>query len=437
MRRRNAEWDFMGRSFLVWSLADMALREPAAKPVYLPVMDQIIGETLRLEREQGIYCFLMPYAKAQPFVEQPARSLFLDSELALMLASRRAVEEKAEYRPLLAERVAAMIERMRRSKVLAAESYPNECWLFDHSVALAAIRLADYLDGSDHSGFCREWIARAKETLLHRETGLLVSSFTTDGKPMDGPEGSSIWLAAHCLRLVDEDFARDQYRRARKELGRVLCGFAWSREWPILWKGPMDVDSGAVIPGLDISAGGSGLAFVGASSFGDVDYLSKLHSTLDFSAFPQREGGRLKYCASNQVGDAVIPLCLRPRTDLGQGQGGQTMNGHIAGWLRTAFRAKLFSPLGFLLRVLLVAITFGICHAAGLREHTTFLSGTTTSVVATVDGSVVLGTFYVVAYHAFVLICPSLLLAAALLSLWLKWLKRHAHERDAAGLENR
>ena len=153
----------MGRSFLVWSLADMALREPAAKPVYLPVMDQIIGETLRLEREQGIYCFLMPYAKAQPFVEQPARSLFLDSELALMLASRRAVEEKAEYRPLLAERVAAMIERMRRSKVLAAESYPNECWLFDHSVALAAIRLADYLDGSDHSGFCREWIARAKE----------------------------------------------------------------------------------------------------------------------------------------------------------------------------------------------------------------------------------------------------------------------------------
>src|SRR4026208_1202060 len=28
MRGSNAEWDFMGRSFLVWSLANMGLREP-------------------------------------------------------------------------------------------------------------------------------------------------------------------------------------------------------------------------------------------------------------------------------------------------------------------------------------------------------------------------------------------------------------------------
>ena len=33
MRVSNAEWDFMGRSFLVWSLSNMALREPASKPV--------------------------------------------------------------------------------------------------------------------------------------------------------------------------------------------------------------------------------------------------------------------------------------------------------------------------------------------------------------------------------------------------------------------
>ena len=35
MRASNAEWDFMGRSFLVWSLANMGLREPAAKQTYL------------------------------------------------------------------------------------------------------------------------------------------------------------------------------------------------------------------------------------------------------------------------------------------------------------------------------------------------------------------------------------------------------------------
>src|SRR5258707_3137062 len=32
MRASNEEWDFMGRSFLAWSLANMSLSEPDAKP---------------------------------------------------------------------------------------------------------------------------------------------------------------------------------------------------------------------------------------------------------------------------------------------------------------------------------------------------------------------------------------------------------------------
>src|SRR5882672_12323710 len=112
MRASNAEWDFMGRSFLVWSLVNMGLREPAAKEDYLPVIDQIIDETLKLERERGIYFFLMPYAKTQSFHVQPARSLFLDSEIALMMAARRTLEEKLEYKAPMTERINLMIERM-------------------------------------------------------------------------------------------------------------------------------------------------------------------------------------------------------------------------------------------------------------------------------------------------------------------------------------
>jgi hypothetical protein len=99
MRASNAEWDFMGRSYLVWSLANMALRDPASKPLYLQTMDQIIDETLRLEKQEGMYFFLMSYAKDRHYLVQPAHSLFLDGEIALMLASRRAVEEKPEYKP--------------------------------------------------------------------------------------------------------------------------------------------------------------------------------------------------------------------------------------------------------------------------------------------------------------------------------------------------
>jgi hypothetical protein len=306
MRASNAEWDFMGRTFLVWSLAEMSVRNPGGKSEYLKTIDQIIGETLQLEQERGMYFFLMPYARARPYVMQPARSHFLDSEIALMLAVRRMVEEKPDYQPLLRERVELMLARMHQGPVLSAESYPDECWMFDNAVSLAAIKLADCLDGSDHAAFLRQWLDMAKQKLVDPKTGLLVSSFKVDGRPLDGPEGSSIWLVAHCLRLVDEEFAQDQYRRARKELGRSFAGFAWSREWPASWNGPMDIDSGPVIPVLEISAGASGMAFIGASSFGDADYLTALAATLDFSAFPSAKEGRLKYCASNQVGDAAL-----------------------------------------------------------------------------------------------------------------------------------
>ena len=237
MRTTNAEWDFMGRSFLVWALANRSLRHPQDKPAYLEVMDRIIDETLRTERELGMFHFLMPYARQRPFVMQPPRSIFLDGEIALMLAMRRLVEEKDSYRKPLRQRVQEMVRRMEASPVLCAESYPDECWMFCNTVALAAIRTSDRLDGTDHRAFFQKWLEMAKQKLVDPRTGLLVSSFTLDGQPQKGPNGSSLWLSAHCLQLIDEDFAADQYRRAKKELGRELLGFAYAREWPVSWDG--------------------------------------------------------------------------------------------------------------------------------------------------------------------------------------------------------
>ena len=307
MRGRNAEWDFMGRSFLVWSLSEMSLREPTSSARNLAVADEIIDETLRLEREHGQTIFLLPYASRRPWIVRPARSLFVDGEIALMLAMRRMAEEKPAYRAPLAERIDAIVSRLEASPLLVSESYPDECWLFDHAIALAAVRLADHLDGTDHSAFLRTWLAEARRRFTDPSTGLLVSSFSTAGDIGDGPEGSTIWGALHFLRLVDEDFARAQYAIARRELAHGLGGFAWSREWPRSTENDrLDIDSGMIVPGLDISAGGSGMAFIGASSFEDIDYLGRLHATLDFAAFPHRKNGGLRYCASNLVGDAVM-----------------------------------------------------------------------------------------------------------------------------------
>jgi len=136
------------------------------------------------------------------------------------------------YREPLRRRIDVLVQRMQAGPVLSAESYPDECWTFDQTVALAAIRVGDHLDGTDHGEFFRKWLAAAREKLVHSETGLLVSSFTHEGHPLDGPEGSTIWMASHMLQVIDPEFARAQYEAARRELRRDICGFGFAREWP-------------------------------------------------------------------------------------------------------------------------------------------------------------------------------------------------------------
>lgn len=300
----------MGRTFLVLALSNMCLREPEQKPRFLAVIDQIIDDTLRVEAEFGKFHFLMPYGQRGPFLQRPARSIFVDGEIAMMLGARRLVEELPRYRAPFTKRVERMVRRMSASPVKCCESYPDECWMFCNAAAMVAARMADVLDGGGHDAAIDGWLKAIKARLRHKETGLLVSAFRWNGEPTHGPEGSSIWFVIQCLRVLDPDFAKDQYERARRELGRTICGFGFAAEWPDSWVGHGDIDSGAVIPFLDVSAGSSGMAFLAAAVFQDAEYLAALLATLDFAGMPEETDGRLRNCASNQVGDAVLLYAL-------------------------------------------------------------------------------------------------------------------------------
>jgi len=314
MQRLNPEWDFMSRTFFVLSLANMALRDPDLEPEALEIMDAILEHTLALENENGQFHFLLSYGSRNgSWVVRPPRSIFLDGEIALMLAARRLVAEHEGYRKPLHERVDEMVRRMEQSPVLCAESYPDECWLFCNTVALAAIRLADVLDNTDHSEFLERWVATARTKLADRRTGLLIAAFAVDGRPAPcgwGPEGTSTWLACHMLQVVDAKFAADQYHRARQRLGGTLLGFGYSREWPRELAGRTDIDSGPVVPIVGASASASGLAIIGAAAFDDRDYMTALLGSLNCAGLPSEHDGQLCYMASNPVGDSVMLYAL-------------------------------------------------------------------------------------------------------------------------------
>ncbi len=301
LRAINAEWDFMARTFLVLSLANRAIEEPALEERYLAVMDTILEDTLRSERELGQEHFLMPYGRRGGW-KQGGRSLFVDGEIALMLTARRAVspDRWGEHARIRVEIVSSELEQG------LFESYPDEGWLFCHSMALAALRLHDHVEGTDHSALARSWVGRAEVELVDEQSGLLVSAFRVDGQHLDGPEGSSIWLSATNLWLVDPELAEGQYGLAKKELGRSVLGLGYAREWPTSWEGATDVDSGPIVPGIGASASSSGFALLASRAFGDQRWHRQLVRALDAADAIMAQDPELAAMADNAVGDAVI-----------------------------------------------------------------------------------------------------------------------------------
>jgi hypothetical protein len=299
------EWDLMGRTFTAWALANMALRDPEQRTVYLAALDRILEGTQKLVRDRGFRYFLLPYGKGRSFRTRPERSLFVDGELALVMGLRRLVSGEPDGGEL-ARKVDSLAAQMDEGPVLSGESYPDECWTFCNAVALAAMQVADAVDGTDHRALARRWVQMARERLVDEKTGLLVSRYSYDGTVMEGPEGSTIWMAAHALSIVDLAFAKEQYERAKKELARSTFGFGYAVEWPESARGHADIDSGPIVPFFGVSAGSSGLALVGAKTFGDKEYFGQLMTTLDMAAFPVKHGDALRFAASNPAGDAVI-----------------------------------------------------------------------------------------------------------------------------------
>ena len=90
------------------------------------------------------------------------------------------------------------------------------------------------------------------------------------------------------------------------------------------------------------------------------------------------------------------------------------MNNTKRSWAGRLWNAGL-TPAGLLVRAALIVVFFAVCHWAGWREHTTFLSGTPASVGGSVNTSAVLGVVYMAGYFGVVLLAPILTLAAGLL----------------------
>ena len=76
------------------------------------------------------------------------------------------------------------------------------------------------------------------------------------------------------------------------------------------------------------------------------------------------------------------------------------------------FKAKLFSGWGFLSRGLLIIAVFLLLHLLGLREYTSFISGTTSG-----GWGDLLGITYFILYSLAVFLAPVLIIATVFMKI--------------------
>jgi hypothetical protein len=102
------------------------------------------------------------------------------------------------------------------------------------------------------------------------------------------------------------------------------------------------------------------------------------------------------------------------------------MNSNLFQHCRRFVRADFLGPKDFLLRATAIAVLFLVAHLAGLREYTSFLSGTVPSPDMGWQQAAFGGLVYLILYFAFVLLVPMLVIAALLQILFrflMRWLK--------------
>lgn len=77
--------------------------------------------------------------------------------------------------------------------------------------------------------------------------------------------------------------------------------------------------------------------------------------------------------------------------------------------------APTFTPGGLALRAVLIGVAFAALHAAGLREATSFISGTSATGQPLTTAMAMSGAVYLIVFFGAVIVSPILLLAAGIL----------------------
>lgn len=220
-------------------------------------------------------------------------NLFYRMLLISALTSHQKLLGDATYETLLRRQVESLAAELDASPHGLLDDYPGQCYPVDIVPAIAAIRRAGAVLGTDHTEFAARAIRGFQGTRLDEHTGLpayVVSSVT--GQAQGSARGVGLSFMLIWAPELWPETAQQWYRVYRDQFWQEGRWFAGFREYPrdidVGWFAMNDVDAGPVIGGYGMAASAFGVGAVRA--MGDVDRARRLAAEGLVAAWPLPSG---------------------------------------------------------------------------------------------------------------------------------------------------
>ncbi len=234
-------------------------------------------------------------------MEGPGAHIGYLGHLAMILEAHRLLGGRdAELAALETKVIAALTTKLQSAPSGLLPTYPNETYVADNAVVLAALALSDIgRPAKPHAHLLKTALSTWRATLLDKDTGALVFS-PTHGRA----RASGAALSAMMLWFVDETFAKEQSKAIAAHFDDDVFGlFGAVCEFEGC-KGDGDVDSGPLVRGASPSATGFAIAL--AKRSGDEKWLGRLLATAEWAGLGFSWSGKRRYVFAPLVGDAVV-----------------------------------------------------------------------------------------------------------------------------------
>jgi hypothetical protein len=173
------------------------------------------------------------------------------------LTSHARLTGDTQHLPMLKDQVESLSAELSASRHGLLDDYPGECYPGDVVTAIAMIRRADAVLGTDHSDFVRRALRGFQNRALDPHGLVPYAAHAVSGEPLGPSRGCGNSYVSLFSPEIWPERARDWYERCTRFFWQEVWTAVGFREFPEDMKGYdwlFDVDAGPVLKGYGFAA---------------------------------------------------------------------------------------------------------------------------------------------------------------------------------------